>query len=202
DLSTQPLSHSESNDSDNPTISSLSNSLNNDPQTHTYWRPSNDLQKLYNKVPTCNFCKKPETRFSFPYFSPMPEEITSVPLHMRKCLLPAYLHCSLGRIPNSNPYSEYRSLTRTMGYSRNFRALALYSGTLGAFLDPDNNNNLVNNSNYNQTLQCAANWLSENNPYLRPFSSLLLQNQNGPFPIAQHSQTNNEIPLINSHEII
>ncbi|CAG8838135.1 38573_t:CDS:2, partial [Gigaspora margarita] len=50
DLSTQPLSHSESNDSDNSTISSSSNSLNNDPQTHTYWRPSNDLQKLYNKT--------------------------------------------------------------------------------------------------------------------------------------------------------
>ncbi|CAG8846398.1 4034_t:CDS:1, partial [Gigaspora margarita] len=129
-------------------------------------------------------------------------EITSVPLHMRKCLSPVYLHCSLDRIPNSNPYSEYRSLTRIIGYSRNSKALVLYSGTLDAFLDPDNNNNSVNNSNYNQTLQRAANWLSENNPYLRPFSSLLLQNQNGPFPIAQHSQPNNEILPINSYEII
>ncbi|CAG8855879.1 18216_t:CDS:1, partial [Gigaspora margarita] len=40
------------------------------------------------RVPTCNSCKKPETRFSFPYLFPMPEEITSVPLHMKKCLLP------------------------------------------------------------------------------------------------------------------
>ncbi|CAG8824221.1 6673_t:CDS:2, partial [Cetraspora pellucida] len=131
------------------------------------------------RIPTCNSCKKPETRFSFPYLSPMAVEITSVPLHIRKCLSPVYLHCSLGRMPNSNPYSEYRSLTGTMGYSRNSRALALYSETLGAFLEPENNNNSINNSNYNQALQRAANWLSENN-----------------------LQTNNEIPPINSHEII
>ncbi|CAG8786819.1 10580_t:CDS:2 [Cetraspora pellucida] len=219
DLSSQPISHSESNNSDNPTILSSSNPLNNDPQTRTYWRPSNELQNLYDRfqnnilkqwpriaylrVPTCNSCKKPETRFSFPYLSPMPVEITSVPLYIRKCLSPVYLHCSLGRMPNSNPYSEYRSLTGTMGYSRNSRALALYSETLGAFLEPENNNNSVNNSNYNQALQRAANWLSENNLYLHPFSNLLLQqNRNGPFPIAQHSQTNNEIPPVNSHKII
>jgi len=85
------------------------------------------------RIPTCESCKKPSTRFSFPYLSPLPEEIISVPLHKRVHLSPVYLHCSLGRRPNSNPYSEYRSLTGTMNYSRNVRAHALYSGILGAF---------------------------------------------------------------------
>src|SRR5262249_23599915 len=54
------------------------------------------------RVPTCESCKKPSTRYPFPYLSPMPEEIVSVPLHKRKHLSPVYLHCSLGRTPNSN----------------------------------------------------------------------------------------------------
>ena len=83
-----------------------------------------------SRVPTCDSCKKPSTRYSFPYLSPIPEEIASVPLHKRKHLSPVYLHSSLGRTPNSNPFSEYRSLTGTMNYSRNIRAHALYSGIL------------------------------------------------------------------------
>ncbi|CAG8831045.1 24731_t:CDS:2, partial [Gigaspora margarita] len=76
------------------------------------------------------------------------------------------------RTPNSNPYAEYRSLTRTM----------------------DNNiNDSTTNPIYNQTLQHAANWLAENNLYLYSFANLLLQtNQNNPFPRAQHAQTNTE----------
>ncbi|CAG8843511.1 41711_t:CDS:1, partial [Gigaspora margarita] len=60
----------------------------------------------------------------------MSEEITSVPLHKRKYLSSVYLHCSLERTPNSNSYSEYRSLIGTMNYSHNIRAHALYSGVL------------------------------------------------------------------------
>jgi len=62
----------------------------------------------YFRIPTCESCKKPSTRFLFPHLSPMPNEIISVPLHLRMYLSPVYLHCSLGRTPNSNPYSEYR----------------------------------------------------------------------------------------------
>ncbi|CAG8557423.1 21454_t:CDS:2, partial [Gigaspora rosea] len=99
----------------------------------------------------------------------MPNEIISVPLHLRMYLTPVYLHCSLGRTPNSNPYSEYRSLIGTMNYSRNIRAHALYSGILDAFLEQDN----CNNTNLNQdpitdlNLQRAATWLAQNNPYLQ-----------------------------------
>uniref|UniRef100_U9URS6 Uncharacterized protein n=2 Tax=Rhizophagus irregularis TaxID=588596 RepID=U9URS6_RHIID len=111
------------------------------------------------RIPTCESCKKPFTRFLFPYLSPLPEEITSVPMHKRRFLSPVYLHCSLGRIPNSNQYSEYRSLTGTMNYSRNIRAHALYSGTLGAFLESNEDNNRVNDVrtlDNDKTLQRAA----------------------------------------------
>ncbi|CAG8661685.1 22150_t:CDS:2 [Gigaspora margarita] len=91
------------------------------------------------RIPTCKSCKNPTTRFLFSYLSPIPEEIISVPLHKRKHLSPVYLHCSLGRTPNSNPYTEYRSLTGTMGYSRNIRAQTLYSGSLDKLLHSLNN---------------------------------------------------------------
>ncbi|CAG8542718.1 10322_t:CDS:2 [Gigaspora rosea] len=134
------------------------------------------------RVPTCKSCKKPSTRFSFPYLSSMPNEIVSVPLHKRKHLSPVYLHCSLGRNPNSNPYSEYRNLVGVMNYSRNIRAHALYSGILGAFLEPTNNsfNNTSNNSIQDETLHLAATWLAQNNPYLRPFALQLFLTTDSP----------------------
>jgi len=159
------------------------------------------------RIPTCESCKDPSTRFSFPYLSPMPIEITSVPLHKRKHLSPIYLHSSLGRTPNSNPYSEYRSLTGTMGYSRNIRAHALYSGTLGAFLEQTEDHNTNSNSPHDQTLRRAATWLAENNPYLHPYANILsspngYQNQDGPFPRARHIPTDSHAPPTNSRDII
>ncbi|CAG8783748.1 5986_t:CDS:1, partial [Gigaspora rosea] len=105
-------------------------------------------------IPTYVSCKNPSTRFLFPYLSSIPEEISSVPLYLRMYLSPVYLHCSLERTPNSNPYSEYRSLVGTMNYSQNMRAYALYSGILGAFLEPTNNNtnDLLTNSLHNKAL--------------------------------------------------
>ena len=44
------------------------------------------------RVPICESCKRPSTRYSFPHLSPMPEEITSVPPHKRKHLSAVYLH--------------------------------------------------------------------------------------------------------------
>lgn len=118
------------------------------------------------RIPICDSCKKPSTRFPFPHLSPIPEVIKSLPLHKRKHLSPIYLHCSLGRNLNSNPYSEYRNLTGTMNYSRNIRAHALYSRILGAFLEPNNNitNNIPDRSTHDVTIQRAAAWLAQNNP--------------------------------------
>ncbi|RHZ81307.1 hypothetical protein Glove_122g28 [Diversispora epigaea] len=161
------------------------------------------------KVLTCDSCKKLSTRFSFPYLSPIPEEINSVSLHLKKHLSSVFLHCSLGRAPNSNAYSEYRSLTGTINYSRNIQAHTLYSGTIGAFLEPTNNNNSINefnNLHQNPILQRAAIWLTRNNSYLDPYTNILLSqrnsNINNSFLQAQHIETDINIPPINIHEII
>ncbi|CAG8500526.1 12473_t:CDS:2 [Gigaspora rosea] len=120
----------------------------------------------------------------------MSEEITSVPLHRRKYLSPIYLHCSLGRTPNSNPYSEYRSLISTMNYSYNIRAHALYSGIISAFLETNDNNtnNSVNNSIYNDETLHPNNLAS--NERIHEF--------NNPFPRATHIPTDSNALAINS----
>ncbi|CAG8534981.1 12162_t:CDS:2 [Rhizophagus irregularis] len=96
-----------------------------------------------------------------------------------------------------------------MNYSRNIRAHALYSGILGAFLEPSENggnNNMTHHLTRDETLQQAATWLSQNNPYLRPYASMIssLQNQisNGPFPTARHAETDLDAPPVNTCEII
>ena len=162
------------------------------------------------RIPTCESCKKPSTRLSFPHLSPLPDEILSVPQHKRRHLSPVFLHCSLGRTSNSNPYSEYRSLTGSMNYSRNIRAHALYSGVLGAFLEPNENTSVSNenrDSTHDEILQRAAAWLAENNPYLRPFTNILSSNResqvlNNPFPSATHLQTDTNAPPANQHDIV
>ncbi|CAG8789808.1 12841_t:CDS:2, partial [Gigaspora rosea] len=78
------------------------------------------------------------------------------------------------------------SLTGGMGYSHNIRAHALYLGSLSAFLEPNNNNNTINNQYDAQTystLQRAANWLANNS-------------------LAEHSQTAQDPLPVNSNEII
>ena len=114
---------------------------------------TNRIPKL--RVPTCDAYKKPSTRFAFSHLSPLPEEIISVPLHKRRYLSPVFLHNSLGRIPNSNPYSKYRSLTGQMNYSHNIRAHTLYSGALGAFLESNKDRDPSDqdrHSSYDKTL--------------------------------------------------
>ena len=118
---------------------------------------------------------------------------------------PVYLHCSLERASNSNPYCEYRSLTGIINYSRNIRAHALYSGTLGAFLDPPENHDT--NNIHDETLRRAADWLAQNNPYLRPFTNILTSNRdnlalNDPFPRATHAQTDTDPPTVNTRDIV
>ncbi|CAG8827301.1 22833_t:CDS:2, partial [Gigaspora margarita] len=110
------------------------------------------------RVPTCISCKKPSSRFLFPHLSPMSEEITSVPLYKEK------------RTPNSNSYSEYRSLIRTINYSCNIRAHVLYSGVL-----------------------------AQNNPYLHSLTNNLSLNEsihefNNPFPRATHLPNDSNAP--------
>jgi len=124
-----------------------------------------------SKLPTCHCCKLPLTRLQIPRLAEIPQAINDVPYGKRKYLSPIFLHSSLGRSTNANAYTEYRSIVGTMGLSKNLRTLTLYSGMLGAFLE-----NLDNSSNdnnwYHHSLQPAVNWLQQNNPYLRSYSTL------------------------------
>ena len=164
------------------------------------------LRRQIVKIPSCSSCAKPQNRFQFPILARIPDEIEAVPLHHRKYLSPVHLHCSLGRNSNSDSYSEYRSIVGTMGYSKNFRALALYSGIMGAYLQPLNPNHVPNEMIFNDTHLQAASWLSLNNPYLRNYSNLLHQRFNartmGPFPIATHIPNDDTAPPVNQRDII
>lgn len=169
-----------------------------------------DILTLYSisrqqiiKVPSCSSCAKPQSRFQFPRLAKIPNEIEAIPLHHRKFLSPVYLHCSLGRNSGSNSYSEYRSIIGTMGYSINFRALALYSGIIGAYLQPINSNHISNEEIFNNTLSQAATWLSLNNPYLHNYTNILNQRSTtDPFPTATHIPNDDTAPPVNQGDII
>jgi len=70
----------------------------------------------------------------------------------------------LGRTLNSNPYTNYRHLQGSFGYSRNINAFALYTGTVGAILS-----NGQRNSWYHPSLLDASRWLRENNKFFQPY---------------------------------
>ncbi|CAG8786062.1 28742_t:CDS:1 [Racocetra persica] len=120
-----------------------------------------------NRIAICHSCKLNPTRNYPPYLHPIPPEIESVPLRLRKHLSLIFLHCSLGRTPGANPFSEYRTLVGTMNYSQNFNSLNLYSGLLGAYLTSPTSTQSALPPWFENSLINATNWLKENNPYIR-----------------------------------
>src|SRR6266498_571213 len=81
-----------------------------------------------------------------------------------------------------------------MNFSKNMRSLILYSGMLGAYLD---DNNSSDNSWIDNTLIEAANWLKQNNPFLKNYSHLLDSPGSqiaNPFPSAFHLPDDNSAP--------
>jgi len=162
--------------------------------------------KLSLKVSVCNKCKLPNKRQTCPQLYPIPNEIKIIPLMQRRYLSPVFVHCSLGRSLSGNPYSEYRTLAGDMTFSKNMRALTLYSGMLGAMLEePSTQNNL---SWLTPQLLTAANWLKQNNRYIKPFAQLLLNPSSisaassGPFPTATHIQSDVSAPAFQERNII
>ena len=126
--------------------------------------------RLPKRIAICLSCKNPNTRYAFPFLYPIPSEIQAVPLKKRMYLSPVFIHCSLGRNSgNSSIYTEYRTLTGTMNFSKNMRSLILYSGMLGAYLEE----NPSDNSWLDNTIIKAADWLKQNNPFLKNYSRLL-----------------------------
>jgi len=87
-----------------------------------------------------------------------------------------------------------------MGYSINFRALALYSGVIGAYLQLLNANHMPNEEILDDTLMEAANWLSLHNPYLHNYANALNQRSatgmTGPFPTATHISDDDTAPPV------
>ncbi|GBC04726.1 hypothetical protein RclHR1_05830004 [Rhizophagus clarus] len=167
----------------------------NNPQIKLVFHTDDSKPK---RIATCSSCYNSNNRLKIPIPDPVPAEIQNVPLYHRIYLSPIHLNCSLGRTPNSNAYSNYRHLTGTLTYSKNINALALYSGTIGAIL-----NNNYSNSWYHPSLDNAATWLRDHNPYFEPYKALINRGSwDGPpviFPVAlssnlSHSQ---EQPIFN-----
>ena len=69
-------------------------------------------------IATCSSCYKTSNHLKIPVPDPIPSEIQNVPLYHRIYLSPIHLSCSLGRVPNSNAYTNYRHLTGTFTYSK------------------------------------------------------------------------------------
>ena len=102
-------------------------------------------------------------------------------------------------------------MTGQMGYSKNRRALTLYSGMLGAFLQQIELSE-PNNRWYHPSLRHACEWLQHNNPYLAAYHSLasrLLENnrQNSSdipinWPQATHVSEDNFAPPVHQSDIV
>ena len=128
-----------------------------------------------SKIAICYFCKNLRLRRLPPNIIETPSEIERVPIYYRRWLFPVFLSCSLGRISNSNSYTNYRILSGKFNFSKNIRALYLYSGIIGAILENNSNQNW-----YHETLNDVANWLKNNNPFFRLYKHITLHtNQNG-----------------------
>ena len=117
-------------------------------------------------------------------------------------LSPVFIHCSLSRNSRSSSiYSEYRTLTGTMNFSKNMRSLILYSGMLGAYL----NENTSDNSWLDNTIITAADQLKQNNSFLKSYSRLLdspdSQTAN-PFPSAYHLSDDISAPPYLPNDIV
>ncbi|CAB4440740.1 unnamed protein product [Rhizophagus irregularis] len=117
-----------------------------------------------SRIAVCCSCLKPSTRRYPPKVEPIPDDIQNVPMYNRIYLSPIHLNCSLGRTPNSNPYTNYRHMRGSFGYSRNINAFALYTGTVGAILSNGERNNW-----YHPSLLNASKWLRENNEFFKPY---------------------------------
>jgi len=156
-------------------------------------------------ISVCNKCKsKPQIITHLP-LHPIPQEILAIPIMHRRFLSPVFLHCSLGRTTGANPFSEYRILSGDMRFSKNMRALKLYSGSIGAFLPSQNESEVSWCTN---GLQVAAQWLKAHNCYIRPYAEMLTTPQNipsnltQPFPTATYSNYTPQNSSANENGII
>ena len=127
------------------------------------------LPKIYTKngqdyVAICKACKTEPGLLINP--GPWPKCLIDLPHRSRMFLSPLTLQTSLGRTqshqPWNNPYSTYRTLTGRMNITRNPRAIALFSGVIGAYLE--SNQCKINSGHDINLLKKCRKWLLEHNP--------------------------------------
>lgn len=100
-----------------------------------------------------------------PNSGPWPVELIELPQRSRIFLSPVSLQTNLGRTQSynqsHNPYSTYRTLTGKMNLTRNRRAIALYTGCIGAYLESSKNR--FDEGHDLELLNRAKRWLLEHN---------------------------------------
>lgn len=131
-------------------------------------------------------------------FGPWPEELLAVRFASRMFLSPMTLQTNLGRTQSHaagnrhNAWSTYRTLTGTMYSIQNARAAALFSGSLGAYLE-SSTLRPANRGHNRQELETAKEWLLANDSlYLKPdVQQCLNMSSNVVFPTAARGTTRN-----------
>ena len=115
-------------------------------------------------IAICKACKIKPGLLNNP--GPWPKCLTDLPHRSRMFLSPLTLQTSLGRTqshqPWNNPYSTYRTITGRMNITRNPRAIALFSGVIGAYLE--SNQSKINSGHDIKLLNKCRQWLLEHNP--------------------------------------
>lgn len=145
------------------------------------------------QVAVCSICRKRTEQREAPDIGGWPQVLLSVPQYSRSYLSFVKLNCNLGRTQSHsgqnwhNPYSTYRTLTGTKGRgwmqaneigkmttAPNVRAIHLYSGSIGTFLQSEEARSFdLENHNWVHLAQ-AEEWLRQNNPLIRDLSPKLV----------------------------
>ncbi len=115
-------------------------------------------------VAICKTCKAIPGHINNP--GPWPKCLLDLPHRSRMFLSPLTLHTNLGRTqshqPWNNPYSTYRTITGKMNVTRNPRAIALFSGLIGAYLE--SHQGRIDSGHDIQLLNKCRRWLLAHNP--------------------------------------
>jgi hypothetical protein len=126
--------------------------------------PTMQIKNGHECIAICKGCKTIPGRIINP--GPWPQCLLDLPHRSRMFLSPLTLQTNLGRTQSSrqvhNPYSTYRTITGQMNITRNPRAIALFSGMIGAYLESSQCR--ANSGHDIQLLNQCRQWLLHHNP--------------------------------------
>jgi hypothetical protein len=152
-------------------------------------------QRTKNGVVQVAICKTCKTESQLPVNTgPWPEVLLSLPHRSKMFLSPLMLQTSLGRTQSHqavhNPYSTYRTVTGRMNITHNPRAVALFSGSIGAYLE--SSQNTIDRGHDLTHLKRCRSWLLTHNPIYRRYDVRSELNIS-PLPTAELSNKDSEI---------